>query len=136
MESCCVNKLTEMQDLEALGSYLTFFLKASPYIILIPSLGSGVLNQGVRLTAAKQLASMSIKAASDKAKGANKLPGVSDAVKSAGGIVSLKLSGMAGLHMIKHTGLEGGFWSALQTLYAVQGSGAPAPESGWFWGWW
>lgn len=136
MKDCCITALTEMQEVNELGSCLMFVLKASPYIILIPSLGAGVINQGALQTAAKQLVSMTAKAAWDKSKGANKLPGVSEAVKSAGRIIQLKLSGMAGYHSTKHTGLEYGFWSAFQTLYAEQGGGEPAPDTGWFSGLW
>ena len=137
MKDCCITALTEMQDLKELGSYLNFFLKASPYIILIPSLGASIVNEGVCQAAAKQLAKMLITEAVAKVKGGKKLPNVTDAVKSANKIVRLKLAGMAFLHLLKHPGgSECAFWTNLRSLYLLEGVSESEPESGWFSGWW
>ena len=137
MKECCVTKLTEIQDVKELGSCLNFFLKASPYIILIPSLGAGIVNEGVRQTAAKQLAKMAVSEAVAKVKGAKKLPDVTDTVKSANKIVRLKLAEMAFFHLLIHPGgSECAFWTNLRSLYLLEGVSESEPESGWFSGWW
>jgi hypothetical protein len=133
---CCVNSLTEIQDLEGIGNFLKFVLKASPYIILIPSLGSGVLNDGVRRAAAKQIVEMSIAKAVEKVTAAGKLPEVTDAVKSVHGIIRFKMLDQCMHEMSRHYGrTEGAFWSKLHTLYSLEGESESAPASGWFSGW-
>jgi len=135
MKECCITQLTQMQELKELGSCLNFLLKASPFIILIPTLGAGVVNEGVRQTAIKQLAKMSMTEAVTKAKGAKKLPDIADTVNSAGKITCYKLSGWASFHMWKHPpGLEQNFWNELRMFYEPKADSAPEP--GWFSGWW
>jgi len=133
---CCVRSLNGIQELEGVGNFLKFVLNASPYIILIPSLGSGVLNEGVRRGVSKQIIEMSVAKAVEKVTAAGKLPDVNDAVKSVHGIVRNKIIEVCRFEMIRHsTGAECAFWNKLHTLYSLEDSGKAAPEPGWF-SWW
>ena len=136
MKKCCVETLTRIQNLDGLGNCLKFMLAASPYIILIPSLGSGVLNDGVVTAARQQLVEMSIANAVQKATAAGKLPSVSDAVKSVAGIVHLKILGEIIIELTLHpSGSECAFWNSLMRLYDTPSNDETPPDSGWFSGW-
>lgn len=134
-ETCCVKALTVMQDIKGMGSFLEFLTKASPYIILIPSLGSGVANQGIRNDATKQLVEMTIAKAVEKATAAGKLPDVNDAVKSVSELIRGQLHNLAFSHSTIHSvgTMENKFWEKLRKLYEAPSGSAPAPSTGWFW---
>lgn len=124
MQDCCVDALKRIQDLEEARNQMTFLLKASPYIILFPSLGSGVLNEGVRQWAAKQIAETFVTEAVKKVTAAGKLPSVADGVKAAGIILLGKIQGEVFMQEARHSAApEGKFWTMLHTIYTPPGGG-------------
>lgn len=137
MLECCQKTLKLMQDIDGLADCLKFYLKASPYAVLVPGMASGLLNEGVKATVKSQIATMAIQIAVDKATGADKLPDVKSAIAAANQIKLRRLQAFAQIHALgtsgarHHTSQETKFWNKLVEIYNPdKASGG----SGWF-GW-
>lgn len=133
MKSCCVSTLETMQELKELQAWLKLFLKASPYVVLIPEIGSGVLNEGIRETVKGQIMDTLIENLVDKATGASDLPDVKQAIASVDKIVLGKLQGLAQIHYLRHNGSssEMRFWGGFVNLYDP--AKQPVSDNGSWW---
>lgn len=132
MLTCCQSTLKLMQDIEGLSDMLLFYLKASPYAVLVPELAASLLSEGVKETVKGQIQDMAIQTALDKATGADTLPDLAAAIKAAGEMKIRLLQGQAQMHSLsgrfpKHTGKETQFWNKLIVLYDP----AKATGGGW-----
>lgn len=122
MLTCCQSTLKLMQDIEGLSDMLTFYLKASPYAVLVPELATGLLSEGVKETIKGQIQDMAIQMALDKATGADKLPDLKSAIEAVGKIKLGRIQAFAQIHSLaalspKHTGKETQFWNKLIAFY-------------------
>ncbi len=134
MLDCCQRTLNLMQEIDGLCDCLKFYLKASPYAVLIPEMASGLLNEGVKEVVKGQIQDMVIQKALDRVTGADTLPDLAAAITSVGEMKLRLLQGQAQMHSLsarfpKHTGKETQFWNKLITLYDP----AKAPAGGGSW---
>lgn len=123
MLKCCQDTLKLMQEIDGIGDILLFYLKASPYAVLVPELSAGLLSEGVKETIKGQIQDMAIERALGKVTGTENLPDVQDAIKAANEIIVRRLQGFAQIHSLPnsatryHTGKETQLWNKLIAFY-------------------
>lgn len=139
MLPCCEQTLKLMQDIEGLTNCLEFYLKASPYAVLVPELGSSLINEGVKETVKGQIQDMVIQKAVDKVTKADTLPDVNDAIKAVGEMKLRRLQAYAQIHSLgtgsarHHTGNETRFWNEMMELYNPEKAAGSGGWFGWLW---
>lgn len=135
MKSCCSEKAKEMQDVVVLGKWLTLFLAASPFVLLIPDFAPpGNAGEAAKALAEKMAVMTAEKALSNVNSGMAK-PDFANAIQAVDKIVLGKLNGIAGVHMLRHQGTERAVWDKLRLAYDPTQQNGSSGGGGWF-SWW
>lgn len=134
MKSCCADKVKEMQDVVVLGKWLTLFLAASPFILMLPDLLLPGNSEEAAQAAAEKITGMAADKALDNVTKGMAKPDFVDAIQAVDKIVLGKLNSIAGIHMLRHQGTDRAVWDKMRLAYdptqQTSGSGG-----GWF-SWW
>ena len=130
MKSCCIEVTKEMEDVVVLGKWLTLFLAASPVILMLPDF---IPPADAAQALAEKMATMAANKALSNINKGMATPGFADAIQAVDKIILGKLNGLAGIHMLRHSGTEQVIWDKLRIAYD------PTQQNnnsgGWF-SWW
>ena len=133
LPACCRRTLADMQAIGELGAALSFFLAASPFVLILPDLllpGSAkeaveTLTEKVSVMAGEKVVKNVTNTAS--------LPDFADAVRAVNQITIMRKHQFAQMHSLRHARgvTEGQLWQSLSEIYDPDGE--LRKGGGWDW---